>query len=417
VDVTDRNLDSNPVTVYATAVKEGYDDAGIQTYKYPGMAPTFETLYSGSTGQTLTFQAASSVSATDWTAWTSALTYITMKTPSAGGYVTVPTTSYQVDNTAKTITFDSSLFTETGSYSFIFHATKYADKSVSITMKQGAPTITAPERVQLGKAITLTYGNSSYSSGLSLYVTPAGGSRTMISSSYLDRSVTGQVTIKESYFTASSSVMKTAGTYTLELVNNSYTPASQTVTVTLTQSYPDVSDGAWYKEAVDYVTEQGLFQGSDGKFLPTTGMNRAMFVTVVWRLSGSPKATTTSSFTDVSSGAWYKDALDWAVEAGVTDGLGDGKFGPSNLITREQVATMLLRYEKVIGGDTTATGNLSSFTDANLVSSYAQEGMAWAVGHKIINGDGNRLKPKNTATRAEVAQMLMNYLKGKEAQE
>jgi hypothetical protein len=194
-----------------------------------------------------------------------------------------------------------------------------------------------------------------------------------------------------------------AGVVTLTLDTKDATPI-------ITNPYSDVSDGAWYKDAVLYVTNQGLFQGSDGKFMPTTGMNRAMFITVVWRLSGSPKATTTSSFTDVSSGAWYKDALDWAVENGVTDGIGDGKFGPNNLITREQVATMLLRYEKVIGGDTTATGDLSSFTDANQVSSYAQEGMAWAVGHKIINGDGNRLKPKNTATRAEVAQMMKNYL-------
>lgn len=152
VDISGKNLEATPVTVYAAAVKEGCDDAGVLTFKYPGMAPNFQTVYSGMTGSALTFAAADSVSASAWTAWTGALSFITVKTPAVAGYVQVDPSQYTVDDIGKNVTFDRSLFTDVGSYSFIFHAAKYADKSVSVTMKKAAPGAARPGNRRFGRA-------------------------------------------------------------------------------------------------------------------------------------------------------------------------------------------------------------------------------------------------------------------------
>ncbi|MGN0984514.1 MAG: diaminopimelate epimerase, partial [Gemmiger sp.] len=121
------------VLLAGPAVKEGWDDAGVLTFQYPGMAPSFQTVYSGMTNSSLTFTAADGVSASEWQAWTKALNFISLKSPSVSGYVTLDSSKYTIDNAAKTITFDASLFANTGSYSFIFHNTKYANKNVSVT--------------------------------------------------------------------------------------------------------------------------------------------------------------------------------------------------------------------------------------------------------------------------------------------
>lgn len=404
-DIGGRDLAADPVTVYATAVEEGYDDAGVLTFKYPGTAPAFQTVYTGMAGSDLTFTAASGVSTADWMAWTGALNFVTVKTPSVNGYVTVNRSEYIINNAAKTITFDKTLFTESGSYSFVFHATKYADKALSVTMKKAVPAVDAAESYAYGEPITLTFDDSAYQSALYVYATPEGGSRTMISSSFLDRTAAGQVTVKADYFALASAAIKGAGTYTLELNNNNYSPSTQTVVITITGGFDDVAGGSWYYDAVMYAMDNGLFDATDEGFSPEASMTRLMLAEALYRLSGSPKVTEESPFEDCSAAS-----VAWACGAGIVNGMGDGTFAPGDSITREQIAAMFCRYAGYIGGDLTVSGDTGKFSDAAAISDWAKNAMTWAVGMKLINGMGDgTVAPQGTATRAQVAQILLNY--------
>lgn len=412
IDITGRDLNSDPVTFYMTAVREGWDDAGIITAKYPGMAPDFEAIYSSMTGANLVFKAAEGVAASDWTAWTGALGFVTMKSPSDTGYLAVDASNYKIDNTAKTITFDRSLFADTGSYSFIFHATKYANKSVSVSLKTAAPEITAAESYALGADVMLTFDNDLYGQSLNVYITPTGGSRTMISTTYLDRSVAGQVTIKGEYFTLDSSPATMPGNYVLTLSNSQYNPDSQDVTIALTSGFTDVLPGAWYYDAVQYVALAGLFNGTGGAtFSPDTGMTRAMFVTVLGRMADADTSGyTQTGFVDSDLGTWYGPYVAWAADNGIVTGVGEGRFDPDGLLTREQIATMLCRYIQFTGGDVSARADLSAFTDAAQVSGWATDALSWANAIKLINGMGDgTVNPAGTASRAQVAQIMKNY--------
>ena len=259
-DVTGRDLASNPVTLSMTAVKEGYSDAGLVRVNYPASGIAFQNLYTAMLGKDLTFSAADSVTEAEWTAWANASLGVSMKTPGGSGYAALSKDKYQFRTAEKTVTFDSSLFTETGSYSFLFYAKGYANKNVSVTLKQAAPTVSVKNPWTLGQAIIMTFDDTAYQKNLSIYVTPQNGSRMLIPASYLDRTVPGQVTIKEDYFALDSSPMTTAGTYVLELSNNAYSPASQTVTVRLegsgtTPVVPPISgtgDGTAYGIALSW---------------------------------------------------------------------------------------------------------------------------------------------------------------------
>lgn len=413
-DVTGRDLSSNPVIFYMTAVKEGYDDAEIIMAKYPGMAPAFTTLYSGMTGSDVTFTAAEGVSAADWKAWTGALTFISIKTPSVSGYVTVSRDNYAIDNTAKTITFDKSLFTDTGSYSVIFHAAQYANKALSLTMKKTAPAVNAAESYAFKGDITLTFADKDYQAGMSVYVTPSGGESSLISSSYLDRTVSGQATIKSAYFELTSCPVTGAGDYTLTLVNSRYQPGSQDVGIVIRDStgFNDVPPDAWYANAINFVTGEGLFSGTGADtFSPDAAMTRGMFITVLWRLAGSPKTESTSLFADVSADAWYCGAAAWASENGIVSGTGGGMFSPDLNITREQAAVILYRYASFSENDVSVSDEtaLSAFTDASMVSDWARAALGWSVEKGLINGTDGKLNPSGSATRAQAAKILMCF--------
>jgi len=176
------------------------------------------------------------------------------------------------------------------------------------------------------------------------------------------------------------------------------------VTVTKPQRYSDVSKDSWYYGAVEYVSENGLMNGyGDGRFGPDDKVTRAMAVTTLYRMEGSPSHSTDSSFPDVAKDAWYYDAVQWAAEKGIVQGY-DGIFDPNGNITREQLAAIFYRYK----GSPAASGTLSGFTDRGNVSSWALDAMSWAVGKGIINGMGdNTLSPAGTATRAQLASILM----------
>ena len=148
----------------------------------------------------------------------------------------------------------------------------------------------------------------------------------------------------------------------------------------------------------------------NGKFDPNGTTSRAMMVTILWRLEGSPAAAKSVGFGDVASGSWYGDAVNWAQSCGIVEGA-DGLFRPNDPVTREQLVTILFRYA-VYKGMTTLTmeENLGGFPDEASISTYAISAMNWAVGRKIINGMDGLLNPSGFATRAQTAQMLMNYL-------
>ena len=171
--------------------------------------------------------------------------------------------------------------------------------------------------------------------------------------------------------------------------------------------YTDVADDAWYADAVNYVTQQKMMQGTgSATFSPNAATTRAMVVTILYRLEGSP-AVTSSSYTDVSSDSWYADAVAWAEANNIVQGTGSGKFSPDSSVTRQQLAAILYRYAQYKGYDVSQTADLSGFRDGTQVQSYARTAMEWACGVKLIQGaDNNVLLPAGSATRAQVAAIL-----------
>ena len=190
------------------------------------------------------------------------------------------------------------------------------------------------------------------------------------------------------------------GSATVEIVDNS-------------KDFADVPPTNWAADAVAFASAHELFSGtSETTFSPNQSMSRGMLATVLYNLEGQPdQALTmqdlTDGYNDVSSGAWYADGIAWAVENGIANGYGNGQFGPNDSVTREQLAVMLWKY----AGSPKASGQDLAFADAGQVSSYAQESLCWAVENGILSGYANgQLAPGGTATRAQAAQMLKNFM-------
>ena len=149
---------------------------------------------------------------------------------------------------------------------------------------------------------------------------------------------------------------------------------------------------------------------SDTRFAPDGNMTRAMLVTVLYRLAGSPASGSGTAFTDVVPGSWYEKAVAWASENGIAKGVSDTRFAPNDLVTREQIAAMLYRYTGWKGYALAEGKDITVFADGDQAGSYAVEALRWAVAEGLIQGrEGNRLAPTATATRAEVATILMRY--------
>lgn len=173
-------------------------------------------------------------------------------------------------------------------------------------------------------------------------------------------------------------------------------------------SFSDVSRNDWYYNAVAYVVEKGLMNGTGaGMFTPNAATTRGMIVTILYRLEGEPAVAGSCPFSDVKPGSYYEKAITWAAAHDIVGGYGAGKFGPDDTITREQFAAILYRY----AGKPAARGEIGTFTDAAQISTWAADAMRWAVGEGILSGvGGDRLDPNGQATRAQAAKMLMNYL-------
>lgn len=178
--------------------------------------------------------------------------------------------------------------------------------------------------------------------------------------------------------------------------------------------FSDVQAGYYYVEGINYVVGEGYMQGvGNGRFSPNATTTRAMAVTVLYRMAGSPEVTEKAPFTDVSSDQYYADAVAWAHSKGITSGVTETLFAPGHVVTREQMVTFLARYATLINNVKIETkGDLSKFADGDSVMDYAVESMIWAVENGIIQGvRADVLRPQGSSTRGQLATMVMRFAK------
>ena len=182
-------------------------------------------------------------------------------------------------------------------------------------------------------------------------------------------------------------------------------------------NYVDVSATKWYHDGVHYCLENGLMVGvADNLFAPDAATTRGQLVTILWRLAGEPMVEIAEGFNDVYAGDWYNNAVRWATETGIVKGYGDGYFGPSDIVTREQMVSILWRYAQYNGYDVSVgeETNILSYDDAFDISDYAVPAMQWACGSDMVNGmeDSNGmmiLDPQGGTTRAQLATMMKHF--------
>ena len=181
---------------------------------------------------------------------------------------------------------------------------------------------------------------------------------------------------------------------------------------TMLNFFVDVPAGAYYYDAVLWAAEGGIVTGTDAvHFSPDASCTRAQLVTFLWRAAGSPVVNYAMNFNDVDGGAYYAEAVRWAASLGIAGGYGDGRFGTNDFVTRAQVVTMLYRFAKAQGMDTTQGGMaIREFDDFDAVPAYALEAMDWAVNAGVLKGDNNRLLPQDNCTRAQIVTMLYRAL-------
>ena len=220
----------------------------------------------------------------------------------------------------------------------------------------------------------------------------------------------GTVAVTDRFGEAVAVTEQADGTYTFTMPNGQVT-----VTVTFAEAplpFPDVTEGDWFYDAVRYAYETGLMDGvEDNLFAPNSETTRAQLVTILYRLAGQPAVSGDLPFTDVEAGTWYTDAVAWAAQNGIVNGVSDTEFAPGDDITREQLAVILYRYAAYQGYDVSQRADLSGFGDASSISDYAQEALSWAHAQGLVLGfeDGS-LRPQGTASRAQIAAVLMRFL-------
>ncbi|MEE0749159.1 S-layer homology domain-containing protein [Evtepia sp.] len=222
----------------------------------------------------------------------------------------------------------------------------------------------------------------------------------------------GSVAVTDRFGDAVAVTEQAGGTYTFTMPNGQVT-----VTVTFAETplpFTDVMEGDWFYDAVVYAYETGLMDGvEDNLFAPNSQTTRAQLVTILYRLAGEPEPGGDSGFSDVAAGTWYTDAVVWAAENGIVNGTTDATFAPGEDITREQLVTVLYRYAESKGYDVSASADLSGYPDADQIQSYAAESVAWAVAEGLIQGfEDNTLRPAGNATRAQIATILMRFCEG-----
>ena len=203
------------------------------------------------------------------------------------------------------------------------------------------------------------------------------------------------------------------GTYTFPMPNGQVTVTATFVETEepVAEPFVDVAEGDWFYDAVVYAYQNELMDGVGGnRFAPNSETTRAQLVTILYRLEGEPAVSGDLPFTDVEAGIWYTDAILWAAQNNIVNGVTDTTFAPGDEITRQQLVTILYRYAEAKGYDVSASADLSGYPDAGQVQDYAQPAMAWAVAENIIQGmEDGTLKPAGNASRAQIATILMRF--------
>ena len=203
------------------------------------------------------------------------------------------------------------------------------------------------------------------------------------------------------------------GRYTFEMPRGRVTVEATFVAVEDSGlPFLDVASDAWYYDAVAYVYENGMMNGtSSNVFSPNATTTRGMIVTMLYRLEGEPRVSGTSTFDDVANGMYYADAIAWAAGNDIVTGYDETTFGPNDAIAREQMAAILYRYAQYKGYRTTASADLSGYVDAGDVSSYALSALQWASAEGLVTGTSSTaLTPGGSATRAQVATIFMRFM-------
>ena len=265
--------------------------------------------------------------------------------------------------------------------------------SYAITVEQpdhGTVTVT-PNRATQGAAVTIT-------------ATPDRGYQV------------NAVTVTDRFGDAVQVTENADGTYTFTMPNGQVTITATFVETEAPVGEPflDVNEGDWFYDAVAHAYENGLMDGVGGnRFAPNSATTRAQLVTILYRLEGQPAVSGDLPFTDVEAGTWYTNAVGWAAQNGIVNGVGDDTFAPGNDLTREQLVTILYRYAEAKGYDVSASADLAGYPDGEEIQAYAREAMAWAVAENIIQGmEDDTLKPAGNASRAQIATILMRFCEG-----
>lgn len=182
-----------------------------------------------------------------------------------------------------------------------------------------------------------------------------------------------------------------------------------TIKPVTTSSFSDMNGYSSYAGSVGLMTNLGIINGvGNNKFNPSGSVTRGEWITMLYRAAGSPAVYSSVSFTDVPS--WCKDAVQWAVQNGITDGIGNNKFGPDMTLDRMQIVTFMYRFAKLQGMDVSSTLYLSAYTDGNTVDAWAQPAMKWALQKGYLDPVGGKIQPKGTMTRVLVADCLTRLL-------
>lgn len=216
-------------------------------------------------------------------------------------------------------------------------------------------------------------------------------------------------------YTLGSITVETESGRSVAMKDGKFTMPNDSVVVTVTfekkgEPFYDVRPGDWFYDAVIWAYENGIMDGMDiGWFQPDGTVSRAMAVTVLYRMEGQPAVSGSSGFTDVVSGSWYDDAVTWASKNGIVLGVTEDTYRPNDPVTREQLAAILFRYADYKGYDRSASADLTGYADYAEVSAYAVPALRWACGCGIIDGSAGKLDPRSGATRAQLATMLMRF--------
>lgn len=280
-------------------------------------------------------------------------------------------------------------------------------KDVAVSLASGASLNAAQQRALGSQAAAATLANASVLVDGAAASCPAGSVRAAVAVNAADDLTAWSLADDGSISAVGGTYDAGQQTYAFDVVNG--------VTAIARFPFTDVVAGTWYYGAAAYAYNNGLFAGmTPTTFAPNATMTRAMLVSVLWRLAGAPAPKAPNTFVDVPDGAWYTDAVTWAAENGVVSGIGGSRFDPSGFVTREQTAEILYNYAHSKGYDVSARADLTAFPDAASVSGWAEEALSWANAAGLINGtvrDGQTiLDPQGSASRAQVAMILMNYV-------